>query len=134
MKKVHLQTCLFLVFFFTASMGFARDYIIYSIAQDIPMGYEDEVIQKNYYVNMGTKQGLESGTVLDVFRIISRLDPYETKKRYNYKVKIGELEVIHTEEDSAITNLRSVNDSSKKGLFFDVQGLMIGDHIGVKIN
>lgn len=134
MKKVHLQTVLFLVFTFTASMGFARDYIIYSIAQDIPMGHENEVIQKNYYVNMGTKQGLESGTVLDVFRVISRLDPYETKKRYNYKVKIGELEVIHTEENSAITNLKSVNDSSKKGLFFDVQGLMIGDHIGVKVN
>ena len=115
-------------------MGFARDYIIYSIAQDIPMGHEDEVIQKNYYVNMGTKQGLQQGTVLDVFRIISRLDPYETKKRYNYKVKIGELEVIHSEENSAITNLKDFNDSSKKGLFFDVQGLMIGDHIGVKVN
>jgi hypothetical protein len=134
MKRTHLQICLFLVFLFTASMGFARDYIIYSIAQDIPMGHDNEIIQKNYYVNMGEKQGLEKGTILDVFRIISRLDPYETKKRYNYRVKIGELEVLHTEDDSAITNLKSVDGNQEKGLFFDVQGMMIGDHIGVKVN
>lgn len=115
-------------------MGFARDYIIYSIAQDIPMGHDNEIIQKNYYVNMGEKQGLEKGTILDVFRIISRLDPYETKKRYNYRVKIGELEVLHTEDDSAITNLKTVDGNQEKGLFFDVQGMMIGDHIGVKVN
>ncbi len=134
MRKIHLQTCLFLVFFFTASMGFARDYIIYSIAQDIPMGHENEVVQKNYYVNMGEKQGLESGTVLDVFRVISRLDPYETKKRYNYRVKIGELEVLHAEEGSAITNLKSVDEGQQRGIFFDVPGLMIGDHVSVKVD
>lgn len=98
------------------------------------MGIENETITKNYYVNMGEKQGLESGTVLDVFRVISRLDPYETKKRYNYRVKIGELEVIHAEENSAITNLKAIDEGQKKGIFFDVPGLMIGDHVGVKVN
>lgn len=98
------------------------------------MGHDNEMITKNYYVNMGEKQGLESGTVLDVFRVISRLDPYETKKRYNYRVKIGELEVIHAEENSAITNIKTYEEAAKKGVFFDVPGLMIGDHIGVKVN
>lgn len=114
-------------------MGFAREYIIYSIAQDIPMGEENEVVQKNYYINMGENQGLEKGTVLDVFRVISRLDPYETKKRYNYKVKIGELEVLHTEDDSAITNLKAIQ-TDKSNVFYEIPGFMIGDHVGVKTN
>lgn len=133
MKKINLHLILFLVFTFTASMGFARDYIIYSIAQDIPMGEENEKIEKNYYINMGEKQGLERGTVLDVFRVISRLDPYETKKRYNYRVKVGELEVLHTEDDSAITHLKKL-ESKESDIYYEIPGFMIGDHVGVKTN
>lgn len=133
MKRRYLQILTFMTFFFTASMGFARDYIIYSIAQDVPMGAENEVINKNFYVNMGAKQGLAEGSVLDVYRVISRLDTYETKKRYNHRVKIGELEVLHAEENSAIAGLKEVNPKNKK-TFFEVPGLMIGDHVGVKVD
>lgn len=133
MKLKNLQVALFLIFTFTASMGFARDYIIFSISQDIPMGIKDENIKKNFYVNMGDKQGLKPGTTLDVFRVISRLDPYESKTRYNYRVKIGELEVLHTEENSSIANLKNINLQEKTPLF-DVPGLMIGDHVGVKVD
>lgn len=133
MKKINLQFITFLIFSFTASMGFARDYIIYSIAQDIPMGHDNEKIEKNYYINMGQKQGLEKGTILDVYRIISRLDPYETKKRYNYKVKVGELEVLHTEDDSAITGLKNL-ESNTSDVYYEISNFMIGDHVGVKVD
>ena len=110
----------------------AKDYVIYSVVQDLPMGEENEVIKKNYYVNMGNNQGVKSGTVLDVFRVISRLDPYETKTRYNYKVKIGEVEVLHAEDDSAITSLKMINNGAKSPLF-DIPALMIGDRVDVKV-
>ncbi len=131
--KNYLQIILFIIFTFTASMGFARDYIIYSIAQDIPMGHEREEVKKNYYINMGDKQGLDKGTILDVFRVISRLDPYETKKRYNYRVKVGELTVLHTEENSAITSLNDLESPESK-VYYEVPGLMIGDHVEVKVD
>ena len=132
MKK-YLQISLFIIFSFTASMGFARDYIIYSIAQDIPMGLENEEVKKNYYINMGDKQGLDKGTILDVFRVISRLDPYETKKRYNYRVKVGELVILHTEENSAIANLNDLESPESK-VYYEVPGMMIGDHVEVKVD
>ena len=94
-------------FLFTASMAIAKDYIIYSIGHDLPMGTSDQVMRKNFYINMGASQGLESGNVLTIYRQISQLDPYATKKRYNYKVKIGELKVIHAEDDAAIATLQS---------------------------
>lgn len=96
------------------------------------MGHENEVIKKNYYVNIGKQQGVDSGTHLDVFRIVSRLDPYENKKRFNFKVKIGELEVLHTEENSAIGVLKSINDDKKSPLF-EIGQFMIGDQVGVKV-
>ena len=132
MKKINLQFILILSLFFFTTKGFTRDYIIYSVAQELPMGIENEHIKKNYYINMGNNQGLEQGTVLDVFRIISRLDPYETKKRYNYKVKIGEVEVLHSEDESSITTLKMINDSATSPMF-DIPALMVGDKVNVKV-
>lgn len=130
--KISLQTLTILFFVFTASMGFARDYIIFSIAQDLPMGFENEVIKKNYYVNIGNQQGVNTGAQLEVFRVVSRLDPYENKKRYNFKIKIGEIEVLHSEENSAIGVLKSVSKGSDSP-YFEISQFMIGDHVGVKV-
>ena len=96
------------------------------------MGFESEVIKKNYYVNIGQQQGVEQGTHLDVFRVVSRLDPYGDKKRYNFKVKIGELEVLHTEESSAIGILKSLH-KDEKSPYFEINNFMIGDKVSVKV-
>jgi hypothetical protein len=117
---------------FSTKRAKAKDYIIYSVVQDLPMGEENEIIKKNYYINMGNNQGLEEGSVLDVFRVISRLDPYETKKRFNYKVKIGEVKILHTEDDSSIATLQKINNSATSPLF-EIPALMIGDRVDVKI-
>src|SRR5690606_27379317 len=109
MKRLQYYFPMLLIvsFLFTASMAIAKDYIIYSIGHELPMGNPDQKVRKNFYVNMGANQGLENGSILDIYRQQSQLDPYTTKKRYNYKIKIGELKVIHAEEDAAIGTLHS---------------------------
>lgn len=128
-----LKTFLALFFTIFAVSLWSKDYVIYSVVQDIPMGDENELIKKNFYVNMGSDQGLEKGTVLNVFRTISRVDPYETKKRYIYKVKVGEVEVLHAENENSITQLVSFNDGEKDPLF-EIEGFMIGDLVSVKVD
>lgn len=118
---------------FTTSMGMARDYIIYSISQDLPMGLENEIIKKNYYVNIGKQQGLKEGTVLDVIRTISRLDPYETKKRYNYNVNIGKLKVLHTENSSSIARMEEMLKGPDIP-YLEIDSFIIGDKVDVHIN
>jgi len=131
-SRPHLQIAMCILFIFTASAGFARDYIIYSIVQDIPMGEENEVIKKNYYVNIGSGQGVEPGNVLDVFRSMSRQDPYESKTRYNYTVKIGQLLVLHSEENMAIGKIQSLENSEDTPLF-EINNLMVGDTVNVNV-
>lgn len=97
------------------------------------MGVPNEVVKKNYYVNMGKLQGVQKGTTLDVFRTIQRVDPYTTKKRYNYKVKVGELKVVHTEDNAAIGSLESVNNGKDEALL-EINNLMIGDEVSVHLN
>lgn len=110
----------------------ARSYVIFSMAQDLPMGFDNEVVRKNYYINMGSGQGVKKDSVLDVFRIISVQNPYDNKKRVNYKVKIGELKVLHSSDEAAIA---TVNEYEKeKTPIFELDQFMIGDHVAINVD
>lgn len=127
MKKIlELPALLMIVLTFTASMAIAKDYVIYSISQDIPMGNKNEVIRKNFYLDMGKNQGVSKGSILDVFRVVSVLDPYENKKRFNHKIKVGELKVLHAEDGSSIGVLSKLESPDETPLF-DISSVMIGD-------
>jgi hypothetical protein len=127
MKKIlELPVLLMIVLTFTASMAIAKDYVIYSISQDIPMGNKNEVIRKNFYLDMGKNQGVSKGSVLDVFRVVSVLDPYENKKRFNHKIKVAEIKVLHAEDGSAIGVLAKLESPDETPLF-EISNIMIGD-------
>jgi len=127
MKKFfELPVLLMVTLTFTASMAIAKDYVIYSISQDIPMGYDKEILRKNFYIDMGKNQGVAKGSVLDVYRVVSVLDPYESKKRFNHKIKIGEVKVLHTEESSSIGVLNKIENAEETPVF-EIGKLMIGD-------
>jgi hypothetical protein len=113
-------------------MSIARDYIIYSIMHELPMGHDNEVNKKNYYINIGEKQGVSDGTVLDVYRTIERNDPYETKKRYTYEIKIGELEVVHKDGAASIAVAKSIKDDAKTPLF-EIPNFMVGDKVKIHL-
>ena len=128
-KKLFLLVALVTL---SISQVMAREHLIYSVAEDLPMGFDNEVLRKNYYINMGSQQGIQKGTVLDVFRVISKSNPYDNKKRVNYRVKVGELEVLHTEDGSAITIMKNIANGGKDPLF-DINAFMIGDNVSVAI-
>lgn len=119
--------------FIICNFGYARDHVIYSISQDIPMGYDNEKIKKNFYLNMGQNQGVKEGTIIDVFRIISNINPYNDRKRINHKVKIGEIFILHADDEAAIGKLKSIHSDNNYPLF-EVNGFMIGDHVTVSVN
>lgn len=96
------------------------------------MGYENEVIRTNYYIDIGQDQGVSKNTVLDVFRVISKQNPYDNRKRVNYKVKIGELKVLHSEDDASIAVVSS-RSSSNQDPILEVEGFMIGDFVSVNV-
>ncbi len=115
-----------------STAGFTRDHLIFSVSEDLPMGYENEQLRRNYYVNMGANQGLEKGTVLNVFRVVSKSNPYNNKKRINYRIPIGKLEVIHSEDESAVAYVKQLNMNIKDPIF-EINNFMIGDHVTIDV-
>jgi hypothetical protein len=123
-------TCTFFAFWLSYAC-YAKNFVIFNISQDFPMGEEDEILLKNFYVNIGTDQGVHEGTLLDIFRIISKNNPYAGAKRISMKIKIGELEIIHSEENYSIAVLSQ--RSNRNQFFLDINAVMIGDQVNVKI-
>ena len=111
----------------------AREYFIFSVMHDLPMSNDIKSIKKNYYINLGKKQGVKNGTVLNVYRTVEQNDPYETSKRYDYNIKIGELEVVHNDKDSSIAISKSLVSGEDKP-FFEIPNFMVGDAVAVQIN
>ncbi|MEX0799021.1 MAG: hypothetical protein WEB87_02295 [Bacteriovoracaceae bacterium] len=111
----------------------AREHQIYSVSEEVPMGYDNETLKKNYYVNIGANQGVQKGATLNVYRIISKLNPYENKRRVNHRVKIGELKVLHSDDEAAIASLKNLEKGQETPLF-EIKNLMIGDHVSVSVN
>ena len=97
------------------------------------MGRDNEVIRKNYYVNIGLGQGVKKDSILDVFRIISVQNPYDNKKRLNYKVKIGELKVIHTGDESSIAMVNEYEKEENTPIF-ELPQFMVGDHVSINVD
>jgi hypothetical protein len=132
LMKLLLKMTVCLLFLMPWRHTEAQNYQIFSISQDFPMGEKDEVLKKNYFINMGQKQGIEEGTNLNVFRIISELDSYEEGKRYNLKVKVGEVKVVHADLEASIA-VENVLQPAVSSVRFDIPALMIGDRIEIKL-
>lgn len=128
-----MKFLILLITFFISTRVSARSYVIFSMAQDLPMGMENEIIRKNYYVNIGSGQGVKKDSILDVFRIVSVQNPYDNKKRVNYKVKIGELKVLHSSDEAAIAMVNSY-EKEESSPIFELNQFMIGDHVSINVD
>lgn len=130
-----MKNCTFLLvllFSILIQTAHANEYQIFSISQDLPMGHKNEVIKKNYYINIGSTQGISKGTVLDVFRNLSVVDIYNSEKRAHFNVKIATIKIIHTENSVAIAQMESFTAQSEN-LYLDVESIMIGDRVAVSV-
>lgn len=128
-----MKCFVFLLSLILTSGASARSYVIFSMAQDLPMGLENEVIRKNYYINMGTGQGIKKDSILNVFRIISIQNPYDNKKRVNYKVKIGELKVLHASDEAAIAMVKQY-EKEEESPIMELNQFMVGDHVSINVD
>jgi hypothetical protein len=87
------------------SLDFEQGPTIYSIYRAVDLGPPAETPPKDYYINVGTNQGLQNGSVLDVYR---RLPSYDIKNEKLYQdvtVPIAVIKIIHVEKNISIARL-----------------------------
>jgi hypothetical protein len=104
----------------------AADFSVYEVFRSIDLGESDRPPPKEFFVNMGSLQGLKKGSVLDVYRKIASFDNLTEKLGGEHMIPVGRIKVIHTDERTAIARIdRYVSLEQEPALL--PQSIMIGD-------
>ena len=85
--------------------GTAADFVVYSVYRGLDMGNPSESPKKDYFVNMGSTQGLRLGAELDVLRRVPTYDLLNEKLYKDVTFPIARIKVIHVENGAAICRL-----------------------------
>jgi len=104
----------------------AADYVVYSVFKPLDLGNSGESPQKDFYVNMGSSQGLREGAQLEVMRRISTYDLLNEKLYQDVTFPIARLKVIHVENNAAICRLDKLINA-EKGPETSIRAVMVGD-------
>jgi hypothetical protein len=105
------------------------NYRVYGIRTDFPM-QDDQHVLKDFYITMGSSQGVKVGTQLDVYRSVPTSDEMNQKNAQNITFKIAHLKVIHVENSVAVARLLDMTPSkdTPNGIYANV---MVGDAVEV---
>jgi hypothetical protein len=128
-----MKKLLYLISALYLNLSAAQSYTVYGVTQDLPMGEKEEVIKKNFFITAGKEQGVYPGTVMDVFRTLFVINGANSMERINHRVKIGELRVIHAENQAAVAIIENFSKGDKD-LVLDFQGFRIGDQVSPKVS
>lgn len=129
MKALFWIVTTILVYAVCATAALAGDYQVFGIRTDFPMA-DGQPLFRDVYVNMGTNQGIKTGSTLDAFRVVTTVDELNQKTGRNISFKIAKLKVIHAESDLAVARVTQFlpPEATPIGSFTNV---MVGDQVEV---
>jgi len=113
----------------------SKNYFIYSIDHKLPSGIygTDDIPEKNFYLNIGTLQGVDEGTVLEVRRKVSKNNKFNNNQEHTFHIRVGLLKVIQASENSSIAISETI-DSENDDPFTEYNSVMLGDEVAIPID
>lgn len=125
---------LFILFTLTliSHNSFAAQGNIIQVSRKLRMSYREPNPPKEFYVDLGSRDGLKEGDIIEVFRMIPVVNSMSGGAWHLMRVTLGQLRVTFLGESTAIG--RSVNDREPASLpSVEYQAYMIGDQVEAKI-
>ena len=99
---------------------------VYNIIRGLDFGNPGEVPQRDFYVNLGSSQGVRPGDELEVLRRIPSYDATNQRIYRDVTFPIARLKVIHSESNAAIARLEEMKDPAKVPVL-EPHSVMLGD-------
>ncbi|HEY8279053.1 MAG TPA: hypothetical protein VIH99_05490 [Bdellovibrionota bacterium] len=127
--KLTILIVTLIVYAICATAALAGDYKVFGIRTDFPMA-DGQQLFRDVYVNMGTNQGIKTGSSLDAYRIVTSVDELNQRTGKNTAFKIARLKVIHADTDLAVARVVQFlpPETTPLGAFTNV---MVGDEVEV---
>lgn len=99
---------LFLAIVATPQLVNGSENIVYSVYKELDLGRPGETPRKDYYVSMGSAQGVHIGSILTVSRRMATYDLISEKLYKEVIFPIAKIKVIHAERSVAIGRLQKM--------------------------
>ena len=111
---------------FVVPKASAAEAVVYSVYRGVDLGNPGETSQKDYYINIGSQQGIEVGSVLEISRKMASYDLMSEKLYKDVVFPIATVKVIHAEPGVAIARLDKMVTADKVPAFAP-RAVMVGD-------
>jgi hypothetical protein len=99
---------------------------VYNIIRGVDFGNPGEVPHRDYYINLGTSQGIRAGDEVEVLRRVPSYDATNQKIYRDITFAIARLKVIHSESNASIARLDEMIDPAKVPVL-EPHAVMLGD-------
>ncbi len=129
MKLLVWITTALIVYAICATAAMAGEHRVFGIRTDFAMA-DDQPLFRDVYVNMGTDQGIKTGSTLDAFRVITTVDELNQKTGRNISFKIAKLKVIHAESDVSVARVTQFLPPDATPIV-SYTNVMVGDDVEV---
>lgn len=110
----------------------ATEFKVFYVKKEFDFGNAKN-LQKDFYVNMGTRDGLKKDAILNVYRKNQLVDTTSESKIYSAKILVAKLKVISVDSEFSITRLSSLADLSQSPVAGYTQ-IMVGDTVELSKN
>jgi hypothetical protein len=108
----------------------SAEFVVYSVYKAIDLGNPGETPQKDFYINMGTANGLHNGATLEVIRKVATYDLLSEKLYKDVSFPIARLKVIHVEQNAAVARLDQLLPADKTPAVAN-RAVMVGDAVQI---
>ncbi len=108
----------------------SAEFVVYSVYKAIDLGNPGETPQKDFYVNMGSANGLHNGSSLEVIRKVATYDLLSEKLYKDISFPIARLKVIHVEQNAAVARLEQILPAEKTPAVAH-RAVMVGDTVQI---
>lgn len=90
--------------------------------------HKTEKVYPDYFINGGTKLGLQSGAVVSVVRRVPVHDPFLNSSIGDFRIKVADVEIIHSDGEKAIARLVNIDRRAERPMV-KYDSIMVGDRL-----
>jgi hypothetical protein len=112
---------------FLAINAWAKEATVFDVRRPLAME-NNEILPKDYFINVGEADGLKAGMTVTVFRRQSMHDPFLNKSPGDLVVVVGYLKIIHSQSDMSVARLEKV-ESRDNLPTLEFEAVMSGDKV-----
>jgi hypothetical protein len=130
LRRILILAALSLVGISFSQPTFGSGFTVYSIYQSLNLGNPGEITQKDFYVNIGSNQGIATGTRLQVFRHTPTFDLVSQQVYREVTFPIAFIKVIHVEPSLSIARLENFLPPDQAAVS-SPKAVMVGDLVEI---